>query len=338
MDTKRYKPLSLSGKSGIQLWSYFCVVTLFLIIFGCGVYTRVHGEYYLSQEKYTEGAQVFREKLQQNPFDAEANYYLGRYLLALNQPKNAYPYLKEAVLLSYGSADYHFWLGVCYNGLEQPKMERAGYLKAIELNKRHIESHLYLGHSYLEHGHWKKALDAYEQVLELQHNHAQALYNRGLALNKLQRYSAEIDAWKAYLNYYPEGQWAILAVDHLNSRGDFQYRNYSIGYRRVPLEQIRFEGLTDSLTKSTIPSLDVIGSILSINKKIHLEIIAYCKGNKTLAKRRAKRIQDFLITSYPKIDPRRLIVRGFGKPEKIILGSKVYTLKSSINFTTRKMQ
>jgi tetratricopeptide (TPR) repeat protein len=70
---------------------------------------------------------------------------MGRYLLALNQPKKAYPYLKEAVALDFKNADYHFWLGVCYHGLNNLTKERESYHRAIAHNKRHIQAHLYLG-------------------------------------------------------------------------------------------------------------------------------------------------------------------------------------------------
>jgi hypothetical protein len=325
---------SNSVKIGIRHYLFVAVIIFFFT--GCQLGTRVHGEYYLNQEKYNEGIEKFRGKLQKNPFDSAANYYMGRYLLALNRPEDALPYLKEAVALDFSNADYHFWLGVCFHGLKNSKKERASYQRAIKVNRRHTLAQLYLGHSYLENGQWKKALDAYNRVLEIDNTHPQALYNRGLVLNKLQRYPDEIAAWKEYLMYYPEGKWAILAVDHLNARGNFDYRNYSIGYRRVPLEKIRFEGLTTVLSEKTKPSLDVIGSILSNNKKIDLVIVCYKTDNKNLSKGRANSVKKYLVSTYPTIDSSRLQVSGINKPEKIKTGSKIYSLDDSVNFVTTK--
>jgi hypothetical protein len=67
------------------------ILSILLIFYGCAVGTRLQGESYLDQEKYSEGVEAFREKLKQNSFDPAANYYMGRYLLALNQPEKAYP-------------------------------------------------------------------------------------------------------------------------------------------------------------------------------------------------------------------------------------------------------
>jgi tetratricopeptide (TPR) repeat protein len=311
-------------------------LSILLIVCGCEVGTRVQGQYYLNQEKYSEGVAAFSEKLRQNPFDPAGNYYMGRYLLALNRPNKAVSYLKEAVALDFKNANYHFWLGVCYNGLKKPKMERASYLKAIAFDQRHVSAHLYLGHSYLENGQWKKALNAYDRVLNLQDDHAQALYNRGLVLNQMQRIPEETAAWQQYLKYYPHGKWSLQAVAHLNARGNFEYRNYTIGAHTVSLKRIQFAPSTGAPLDHTQPSLDVIGSILSNDTKVHLSIIVHLNGNKSLARRRAIGVRDYLIHTYPTLDPARLTVLGIGASEKIKAGWKTYRLDDSVNFVTIK--
>lgn len=147
--------------------SHRLAFAILFVIWGCAIITKSEGEYYLREEKYNEGIEVFREKLQQNPWDSAAHFYMGRYLLAGNKPNEALSYLVQAVRLNFENADYHFWLGVCYNGLNKPKAEKGSYLRAIKYDPRHIDAHLYLGHIYLEHSHWEKALAQYEQVLKL---------------------------------------------------------------------------------------------------------------------------------------------------------------------------
>jgi tetratricopeptide (TPR) repeat protein len=310
------------------------ILSILLISYGCVVGTRIQGQSYLDQEKYSEGVETFREKLKQNSFDPAANYYMGRYLLALNQPEKAYSYLKEAVALDFKNADYHFWLGVCYHGLNNLKKEQESYHRAIAYNKRHVEAHLYLGHSYLENDQWDKALTAYDRVLDLQGQHAQALYNRALALNQMHRIPEEIAAWKQYLAYYPEGEWAFKAVDHLNVSGNFDYRTFLIGDLRVILEKIRFEPASGFLLENAQPSLDVVGSIMTHNKKIHVKIVGYLTGDKILAKRRADSVKQYIIRKYPKMNSRRLEISGIGKPEKVKAGWKYFDLDDSVNFIT----
>lgn len=318
------------------LKSHRLILSILLILCGCEVGTRVQGQNYLNQEKYSEGVEAFQEKLKQNSFDPAANYYMGRYLLALNRPKKAYPYLKEAVALDFKNADYHFWLGVCFNGLNNLRKERESYLRAIEFDKRHVPARLYLGHSYLEHGQWEKALNAYDRVLDLQGDHAQALYNRALALNQMHHIPEEIAAWKQYLKYYPAGNWAIQAVDHLNARGNFDYRAYLIGDLRVLLEKIRFKPASGFILENPQPSLDVIGSIMNSSQKIRLKIEGYFRGNKNLAMMRAESVKRYIITKYPEIIPQRLRVSGTGNSEKIMVGWKTFRENDSINFETLK--
>jgi tetratricopeptide (TPR) repeat protein len=310
------------------------LLAIFLLLYGCEIGSRVQGQYYLHNEKYNDGIETFREKLKKNAFDPTANYYMGRYLLALKRPNDAYPYLKEAVALDFMNANYHFWLGVCYSGLGNLKKERESYLRAIRFDERHMPAHLYLGHSYLEHSQWEKALNAYNRVLDLQSDHAQALYNRALIFNQMQRIPEEIAAWKQYLSHYPEGEWAFKAVDHLNVQGNFDYRTYLIGDFKVVLEKIQFEATSGFRLKDNQPSLDVVGSIIYTNQNIRIKIVSYRSGNKTLAKRRAESVKKYIIGKYPKMNYRRLAVSGIGEPERVKAGWKRFDLNDSINFMT----
>jgi len=310
------------------------LLAIFLLLYGCEIGSRVQGQYYLHNEKYNEGIETFREKLKKNAFDPAAHYYMGRYLLAIKRPNDAYPYLREAVALDFKNADYHFWLGVCYNGLGNLKKERESYLRSIRFDERHVPAHLYLGHSYLEHSQWEKALNAYDRVLDLQSDHAQALYNRALTLNQMQRIPEEIAAWIHYLSYYPEGRWAFQAVDHLNAQGNFDYRTFLIGDFRVVLEKIRFEPASGFRLEGAQPSLDVVGSLMHTNKKFRVKIVSYLSGNKTLAKRRAESVKNYIIAKYPKINSQRLRVSGIGSPENVRVAWKHFSLKDSLNFVT----
>ena len=331
----RYKIVEIKVK---HFWIIFVVIAIFS---GCQLGTRIQGQYYLNQEKYSQGAErfdvkKFDEKLKSDSFDASANYYMARYLMALDRPKNALPYIKEAVALDFKNAEYHFWKGVCFHELKKSEDERKSYLFAIKYDPGHVQAHLYLGHNYLDEKLWGKALKEYDSVLNLQRDQPQALYNKGLALNRLQRFSEEVDAWKDYLAYYPDGGWAIQAVEHLNARGNFAYRNFLIGYRRVALKRIEFEDATVIFDENTKSSLDEIGSILSISQKISLKINGYKNGNKNLARKRAEVVKDYLITRYPDIESGRLTVAGTSSREKVQIGWKIYYLDDSLNMISTK--
>jgi tetratricopeptide (TPR) repeat protein len=310
------------------------LLSLVLWIPGC---MSLKGERLLKSEQYQDGVATFKNIVQEEPKNPQAHYYLGRFYLALERPEDALPHLKRAVQGDPAQGDYHFWLGVAYWALRDFKLERRSYLQALAKDPEHVPARLYLAHTFLDSGEWQEALDNYDLVLRQAPYNPEALYNRGLALIELKRPKEEAKAWKRYLQYYPEGKWALRAVDHLNGLGDFSYRNFTIGYRRVTLEPITFRAGTATLLSRGKPSLQVLGTILSINHKIWLEIACYKSGDSVLAAARAEAVRDYLLQEFPQIKPPRLGARGIGRKEKIKAGNKVYLLDDSTTFiTTRK--
>ena len=124
------------------------ILILYALFAGCASTNRIQGELYLKQEKFNDGVSIFGEKLRKDPFDITANYYMGRFLLALDRPKEALKYLKEAAELDYYNADYYYWLGNCYHALDKMEAERASYRRALELDPKHLFARLDLAHSF----------------------------------------------------------------------------------------------------------------------------------------------------------------------------------------------
>ena len=114
------------------------------------------------------------------------------------------------------------------------------------------------------------------------------------------------------------------------------YRIFLIGYRRVPLKSIEFEGADVDFDESTKSSLDEIGSILRLSQKINLQINGYKNGDKILTRDRAEIVKDYLITRYPDIESGRLTVTGAGSREKVQVGWKIFHLDDSLKMITIK--
>jgi tetratricopeptide (TPR) repeat protein len=316
----------------IKRW--LLLLSLMLWIPGC---MSLKGDRLLKNEQYQDGLATFTGIVHEEPQNPEAQYYLGRFYLALERPEEALPHLKQAVKGDPAKADYHFWLGVAYWAIRDFDLERKSYLQALAKDPKHVPARLYLAHNFLDSGEWQEALDNYDLLLRREPYNPEALYNRALALKELHRPKEEARAWKRYLQYYQEGKWALRAVDHLNRLGKFSYRNFTIGYRRVTLEHIPFPPGSAKLLSQGKPSLQVLGTILSINDKIWLEVVCYKNGDPSLATARAKAVRDYLLQEYPRLKPSRIGVRGIGRTERIKTGSKVYLLDDSTTFiTTRK--
>lgn len=312
----------------------FAFFILIFFLTGCGAKPLIKGEYYLSMEKYQDGIRSMQKDLIENPNDPNIHYFLGRFYLAENHAKEGLTHLKKAAELSPGKADFHFWLGLAYSANKQSDMEKKSYEKALELNPNHLESRIYLAHTQMERKQYKEALANYSNVLKNWEDEPASLYNKALALNKLNRKKEETAAWKEYLDFYPAGPMARNAADHLNSLGDLSYRNHLIGLRTITLRKIQFEPLTDELIWDSKRSIYFLGDILSKLDKVSIHIIAYQKNNKNLAEQRAKSIKKYLLESFPKMSSSRLKVSWFDVPEKIQAGGKTVQKNESINFIT----
>jgi tetratricopeptide (TPR) repeat protein len=315
----------------IKRW--LLLLSLVLWVPGC---MSLKGERLLKNEQYKEGVATFKSIVQEEPKNPEAQYYLGRFYLAQERPEEALPHFKRAVQGDPAKADYHFWLGVAYWAIRDFDLERKSYLQALAKDPKHVPARLYLAHTFLDSGEWQEALANYELLLRREPYNPEALYNRALAYMELQRPKEEARAWKRYLQHYPEGKWALRAVDHLNELGDFRYRNFTIGYRRVTLEHIPFAPGSATLLSQGKPSLQVLGTILSINDMIHLEIVCYKNGDPALATARATAVRDYLLQKFPWLKPSRIGARGIGRRERIKVGNKVYLLDDSTTFITVK--
>ncbi len=323
----------LEWKINMDTKRWLLLLSLLLCIPAC---TSLKGERLLKNERYQDGVATFKSIVREEPKNAEAQYYLGRFYLAQEKPEEALPHLKRAVQGDPAKADYHFWLGVAYWAVRDFDLERRSYLQALAKDPKHLPSRLYLAHNFLDSGEWQEALKNYDLLLRREPYNPEALYNRALALRELHRPHEEALAWKRYLQYYPEGKWALRAVDHLNQLGQFSYRNFTIGYRRVTLEHIPFPPGSAKLLPQGKPSLQVLGTILSINDKISLEVVCYKSGDLSLAAARAKAVKDYLLQQFPKIKPSSIGARGIGQKEKIRTGNKVHFLDDSTTFVTTK--
>lgn len=326
--------IRFGGKADFKIEISKILLLVFIAFLSCG-FGSSKEENYIKSEDFGEGLKYVEKRLLKNQKDPSANYYAGRYLLAMNRQEEALPHLLQAVLLDVGKAKYHFWLGVSYWALRDFDKERKAYQRAIAIDFRYRSAHLYLGHNYFDSGEWNKALKQYEKVLELEKKHPDALFNRAVAIKELGRMRQAILAWKEYLKYYPDGKWALKAVHNLNLRGDFSYRNYLLGARRVVLSRIAFEPDSARLKKASLPSLDVVRAMLSNNKALKFYVITYCQKNTDLARQRALSIKKYITFKNPGVGANRVILSWFGFGEVIKKNGKSWLEKESVNFIAK---
>lgn len=309
------------------------LVVLLAVASGCVVPLK-SGSYYLEKREYDQGIQAQTEQLREDPGNANAAYYIGRYYLAMEKPGKAMPFFERAAKLEPDNADYRFWIGVTHWALMDFDKERLAYEKALVLDPDHISANLYLGHGYIDEKDWARALARYDKVLELDQYNPEALYNRGVALGGLGRHKEEASALKKFLEYYPDGSLAMKAVSRLNLQGDFSYRNFIIGKRNVTLRAMAFKPWSQELVLGSKESLHVIEAIMKENSKVVLHIVAYRKGDIKAAKATALRVRDYLLSGR-EIVPGRLLPSWFDSAEVVEVDGKQLTVDESVQFITQ---
>jgi tetratricopeptide (TPR) repeat protein len=277
------------------------------------------GTLYLENKNYTKGEATFRIEVAQNPDSPEANFYLGRFLMAQKKPEQALPYLKKASLLDRKDLDYLFWNGLALGELGKASQEREVYQKILKINQRHSQALIYLGHNQFREKEYEAALETYQKVLAIWPYSPPALYNRALIGKILNLTSEEKAGWLAYLSAYPSGQWAIKATGHLNMLGDFSYRNHHLGSRTITLKKIEFVPFSDKLTQSSRSSLKEVGATVSNTPIGKLQVVVFLENNKKLARSRAVAIKRYLLESFSELPKNRVSISWFDQPEKLKL-------------------
>lgn len=313
--------------------SFFVGLVLVTLIVAGGC-AKIVGPYYLEKGEYEEGLQVLGDRLKENPEDASSAYYVGRYYLGLNQPQKGFSYLEKAVQLAPDNADYVFWTGVAHWAMLDFEAEKAAYERALAIDPDHISANLYLGHGFIDQGLWTEALVQYQKVIKLDKYNPEALYNKALALGKLDRTTEELAAWLQFLEYYPDGTLAMQATERLNLLGDFTYRNFILGQRNVTLRSMTFKPGTDVLDTDSKTSLHVISAMMSTNKSLDIHVVGYVKDNKSLAYKRAAAVRDYIVRSNPRIASKRLPLSWFRTSEIVEVNGKKHSLNDSVQFIT----
>lgn len=294
---------------------------------------NMQGEYYLYQQDFKQGCQIFKQATVTDSKSPEAQYYYGRFLLAENEAKLALPYLKKATVLKPDKSEYYFWLGVAYGESGHRKSERKSYQKALGIDPKNKQALTYLGNNYLRAKEYTNALKHFRMALDLSYDNPQALYNRAVALGKLGRTKEEKRALLDYVNAYPSGSFARLATDRLNRLGNYTYRNYSLGYRTVTLAEIAFVPSSGTLSETSYPSLDLLGETIVNMSKGTLNIIVYSLNNRDLAKKRAISIRHYLTGRFPDLETnKRVRLSWFGTAERRVVLKKTIRIKESVQF------
>ena len=110
--------------------------------------------------RFDDAKREFSARIQRNPNDREAMYYLGRVAAAQNATDESVKWFEKAVEADPQNADYHFWLGNAYGDaaqhaskFRQPFLARkvkAEFERAVQLDPKQLDGRLGLIEFYVQ--------------------------------------------------------------------------------------------------------------------------------------------------------------------------------------------
>ena len=218
---------------------------------------------------------------------AEANYLIGRGLLAAGQEDQALVFLRQAVRQEPGVAEFAHWQGIAYRAKGALAEERQSYL-ALPEQPEYLPSLLNLGHNYLESGDYRQALAQYEKVLRQNPLEASALYNRALTYYMMEDTEQAEQAFLSYLEHYRTGKWVFRALHHLHELGNYSFRSYRVGTGQVVLDM---SALLSPDAPVRRPELQCLAEALVRAPGSELHLVIYDQGNRDAARTTATALQ-----------------------------------------------
>lgn len=247
---------------------------------------------------------------------AEASYLMGRALLESEEPTLAAEKLHKASMQEPRNAEYAYWAGVAYWRSGQPMKERLSYQRGLEVDPESVPLLVNLAHNYLSQKEYPEALEAYKAVLEVAPEEPSALYNIGLISRQLGKVDDEKNAWKAYLDVVRNGKFAFRAVERLNSYGDFSYRQYRVGVRKIIVA-------ADALLGNSVAAEEVsrelapLAATLESDTRLLLDIVVFNENDSDSAHERALLLKDKLMElTHADLD-RRVRLSWFAEAETV---------------------
>ena len=164
-------------------------------------------------DKAIEG---FREVLQIDPRNTQANVHLAKCLTGLGKHDDALTYLEIADFCGPNDPEIITSIGSSY--LKKHEIDKAlqKLNKAIALDPRYAEAYYNRGTAYEKSGHYQRAIADFDKAIALDPQHASAHSNRGVAFDKSGNHQQAMADYDKAIGLDPE-----FAEAHYNRAGAY---------------------------------------------------------------------------------------------------------------------
>ena len=236
-----------------------------------------------------------------------------------NTEGQALAFLQRASLLEPENPEFAYWEGVGYWVNGDKEQERRSYLRGLTADPENVPLLINLGHNYLSEKKYDDALNAYQTVLANYPDEPVVLYNTGLIYRALGKTSEEISSWQSFLQDNRQDAKSFRALQRLHAHGDYQFRSYQVGGRKIIVNQQRL--LDDSQpVESQASELIDIAAILDGDEELKLEIIVFVENDWEAARKKALALKNMIMTLSNSDVRNRVRLSWFDVPETIQRG------------------
>ena len=158
----------------------------------------------LSEGRFAEAAEAFRQMVAADPQEPIAHMDLGTALLQLGDVSGALAKYEQSLRLSPGNPRLHYNLGLVYTLQKAYPKALQHYQQAIELDPGFENAHFNTANLLMRLGNMAQAEQHYRKVNELNPSHSFARFMQALTLVKLGRYQAARTLLEASHQALPE--------------------------------------------------------------------------------------------------------------------------------------
>ncbi len=158
----------------------------------------------LSEGRFAEAAEAFRQMVAADPEEPIAHMDLGTALLQLGDVNGALAKYQESLRLSPGNPRLHYNLGLVYTLQKAYSKALKHYQNAVELDPGFENAHFNVANLLMRLGEMAQAGQHYRNVNELNPSHAFARFMQAMTLVKMGRYPAARTLLEASHQALPE--------------------------------------------------------------------------------------------------------------------------------------
>ena len=157
-----------------------------------------------ADKRFSEAEAIWRQVIQRDPKNAEAQRKLCDVLDDQNKISEAVVACRQAVELNPTKAQNHFLLG--YVLKKQNKLNEAvtAYRTAIKLNPQYATAYNNLGIALYAQNQLDEAVTAYRTAIKLNPQYAPAYYNLGIALSDQKKLDEAVTAYRTAIKLNPQ--------------------------------------------------------------------------------------------------------------------------------------